>query len=190
MVTSSHSNKDNDLRKAYLNNASRYLFTESLSSSAYIMAQSLELSGNQHTQKSSPVCQACGTILVPGFTSRKSTSSRRTTGERKSIIKAKRSRQAPSLITKLLEECLTCGRSTSVDLPSIKPIRVKKYSMTLNQIGNGMKENLSRLTTDLSSQTSHRKRKKHKGLLRKSKEEAEEAKTGSGLDLMDFMRAV
>lgn len=190
MATSSPSVKDINLRKIYLNNASRYLLSESLSSSAHIMAQNLKLSGNQDPQKSSTICQVCGTILVPGFTSRRSTKSRRAAGGTGSNVKGKSSKQVSPLITELLQECLTCRRSTKIDLPPIKPIRAKRLPVALQHADGGKQQDVGQTKATLSTQAPNRKRKKHKGLLKRSQEESERAKSDSGLDLMDFMKAV
>ena len=189
-TTSFPSIRDMNLRKTYLNNASRYLLSESLSSSAYIMAQNLEVSGTQHPQKPASICQTCGTILVPGFTSRRSTQSRRAAASPRFIVKGKSSKQVSPLITELLEECLTCRRSTKIDLPLVKPIRAKRHPIALKHVDGGKQQDAGQPEVTPSAQASNRKRKKHKGLLRRSQEESEQAKSDSGLNLMDFMKAV
>ena len=144
-----------------------------------------------------PCCLACGTILIPGLTSRKTTRSRRKPTKRleedlgtaKIPFSAKSKKESTSrgpLKTVVVEECLTCWRVIIHHLPAaeVKPDGVIQRSQGARGHGSvGAEQGGSR---------SRSRKKRPAGLLVRVKEAEEKAKAKAerGFDLMDFMRAV
>ncbi|MCJ1327067.1 hypothetical protein MMC10_003733 [Thelotrema lepadinum] len=186
-----------DIRSRYLSSAARLYSTTSPSTSAHLMSERLELDSTSEKKPkpdSAPICLACGTILIPGLTSRKTTKSHRkptkqlqeglqaTETPLGTKIKKSKVSRGP-LETVIVEECLACWRSVIHPLPAAqkRPRGVIERSQGVTGQGSLGMEKGSR---------SRSRKKRPTGLLDKAKEEEEKAKAERGFDLMDFMRAV
>jgi hypothetical protein len=123
-----------DSRSTYLKTASRYLFTHSPTTSAHLMSEHINLLTNAPSNSkfpsalakpsnTTPTCLSCGTILVPGLTSRKSISSIRPKASNAKDVPQNPSRNhKPKRLSStrhksiLLEECMACHRVTRHEL--------------------------------------------------------------------------
>ena len=192
-----------EARSHYLSSASRLIRTTSPSTSAHLMSERIELDSLQEKKpKPDPVpcCLACGTILIPGLTSRKTTRSRRkptkqpkeglqTTKPTTSAQKKKDSASKGPLETVVVEECLACWRVVIHPLPAAAEARDRRVTERSQGVGG-----LGSVVAEQGGSRSRSRKKWPAGLLDRMKEEEEKAKAKAkadrGFDLMDFMRPV
>ncbi|KAI4156518.1 MAG: hypothetical protein LQ340_000219 [Diploschistes diacapsis] len=193
-----------EARTRFLSTAARIYATTSPSTSAHLMAERLELcSSLDKKPKPDPAaaCQACGTLLVTGLTSRKYTKSRQTSKETtahdrtaaETSVKARsqgRKLQRGPLEKLLIEECLGCRRETVHPLPTksrvrnARPYHTSEANMSSTVITESEKQ------TKRSASFRSRKKRQKGGLLAMAKAEDDKAKAERSLDLMDFMCAI
>ena len=191
VATTMNERKDIDLRAKYLFNASQHLLIASPASSAYIMAERLEMMAKTDApldqSKSPTICLVCGMKLLPGLTSRISTHSKRDAVKQTRDKQLGAGRKVMPLVTSWQEECFNCRRITRTELT--KPTLLKRKSQSKQLAGQPRQTDLGH-GTEPSTRIPNRKRKKNKGLLGKLKDEERRANSSPELNLMDFMKAV
>ena len=182
-----------EARAKFLASAARHYATSSPSTSAHLMLHRMELeditSKPKRKDDPTPYCRACGTILVPGWTSRKvmistrQSKKPRPTSDRKTHDSS--AKDAP-LESTMEEECMACRRVIRTPVPR-KP-RLQPVKGLRQGSSTDMRAGLD--AGALQSAQGRNRKRRLKALLVKSKEEeAARAASTPNLDLMDLMRA-
>ena len=190
-----------DERLSFLDRAAKIYVTSAPALSAHLMLERATVASDHGIEepKKGPVnaCHACGTISIPGVTTKISM---------KGVIhqgnsKRKASSRSKFSATKYLEtQCLTCHRMHRTAIPPSKRHSLKdphsigialKSKVSQSSPGNApsLSAHLTPLATSSSSKQRAKARKKGglHALVERSKQR-HQADSASGLDLMDFMK--
>lgn len=144
-----------------------------------------------------PSCRACGTIFLPGWTSKTSISNQSSVrkGPPSSKKEAGKARQGKRKVLKV--ECLKCHRYVQTSLDSLKLVRkpavvehpASATRMTTTDVTRVMTKSEKQKPTvgNGGRQRAKARRGGLQAMLEKSKQTSTSS-FGSGLDLMDFMR--
>ncbi len=205
-------NEAAEAKVRFLEASARHYASSALETSAHLMAQrNVEANDScivlKNKTRSSGSCNACGSILVPGWTSR--TSIARKGGRSKAALKKKKLRESASDLLKYLRvDCLLCYRYEERPLQESMPKSkdALKTSTTQAVIGSEPQHPSSQihdssaastsqvqasqpLTTNNSSKKRARARKQGglQAMLEKSKA-SDSPSSGFGLDLLDLMK--
>ena len=182
-----------------------YSFTAPATSAHLMLQRNLEVASDPKSSrkgKSGGSCEGCGTILVPGWTSRTSITSKTAPERPTSTDKAKKRRRRPvgGLNKTVRIDCLICHRFGEVTLPPLSRSKAIGDTMAKSQTIPSMTANTTaaspvpkespKLATSNASSKQRAKARKQGGLqamLAKSKSSASPA-SGFGLDLSDLMK--
>jgi len=189
-------------RIKFLEDSANLYSVSAPSVSAHLMLQRKEVAAaNERSEEDAPnpICQACGTTLIPGWTSsttigdqkekRMNISSRRSEG---SIHRQDTTASAKSITV----ECLACHRYTKSSLmkPQPRGNSVTKASISRVQKNGGtsLPDLIKTPRLEIANSSSKQRAKARKqgrlqALLAKSRRTSSPA-SGSGLDLMDLMK--
>ena len=167
-------------RENFLVSAARNLTTNSPAVSAHLMKHALSIGIGESTSRTTlavPACLACGTIQIPGWTSKKSLDASPPPQKKQSAGSRKRGvREDFGVLMK--EECKACRREATCVLPKESTSKAQRTNKFPSQ----------KLTDVDPSRTPRRKRGRSaksdlRALLARSKEQQDHE-----LTLMDFMR--
>ena len=192
-----------DLRLKFLKKAGQVMSQNTPSISAHLLTWRAELEDELDMpdikKDHCNACRACGTISIPGVTSKISMRNGMTTGRiRKS---SKRQRKSTLMMTMLSEKslmtkCLACHRVSKI---AIRPSKRQstgnnhdfrtsnrtKSSTTMNTQGASL------ITPTVTKPSSRRGKARKKGGLQafvERSKHSQQTASGTGLDLMDFMK--
>lgn len=179
-----------------------YSATAPATSAQLMLQRHIEIAGNAKLKsgdRSSSSCKACGTILIPGWTSQTSRVDKQASqiGNRKPRPKKHtRGRISATLEKHIRVKCLACHRFDDIPLPKPETSRTNKNAKaTSRAMSSDPKPSLDQEVNphDKSSKASKRRErvKRHKSglqaVLERSKAPAAPP-SGFGLDLWDLMK--
>ncbi|KAE8453561.1 hypothetical protein EG329_010422 [Mollisiaceae sp. DMI_Dod_QoI] len=175
-------------RLRYLNDSAHLLATAAPETSRHLMSRCNALMFDQqmelrNTQKTA--CGACGTINLPGWEGRLESHSER--------LKASKDGKTPRRQVQsrtVLYECETCGTKTRERVKASLSIKRQTSISAVSKSVDQMGTSASPLTNTPSTNSSSKKRAKTRkgGLAAILAQKKEASSSGSGFDLMDFMK--
>lgn len=197
-------NHDMSARLRHLNNAAQLMSTGSPETSAYLMSQVNQLMFDHEIETPEShrryACGACGSIMIPGWTSSvekealqtKSLRQNTRSGAGFSKLQKDHAAEKTTGITSLLYKCNLCGKNTRHRQPNQTIPAYRRGKRATQSIPLAAPATLT-VAEKSSASTSSKKRaraRKQGGLqaLLAAKKESGGSTTGFGLDLMDLMK--
>lgn len=177
-----------------------YSATAPATSAQLMLQRHLEMAGNAEPRGndgSSSSCKACGTVLIPGWTSQTSRVDKRAANPKPGSKKHTRAKPSPIADKYVRVKCLACHRFEDTPLQKSKPSSNSETAKATSQATSSSDAKLQldpeSSPLDNSSKASKRRERarKHKSglqaMLEKSKLPTAPS-SGFGLDLLDFMK--
>ena len=179
--------------------ACRYSMIAPATSAHLMLQRNSEVADNSIPVEGAATCRACGTILIPGSTSRTSIVHAKATKTKVRFRKHGKDDGAGALIKFVRVDCLICQRyerkplqvsgGTNIKKPSVSNTRTVPPVRFANEEPSDRPQS-ARVGTTSASSKQRAKARKHGGLqamLEKTKVSASSS-PGFGLDLLDFMK--
>lgn len=193
-------------RRSFLEAAARYYLSLAPATSAHLMSQckvdALDGKAPVYGGKPDIVCKACGTVLIPGWTSKTTiTKKKRSLRDQEPSVKNRPRKRAPRSRVKFLRvDCLKCYRfleeplaqsqPKSSNLPRVTNPQATSSAAQKRTSPSTVSQHPPRSTASNAGSKQRAKARKYGGLqamLERSKAPASFS-SGFGLDLLDLMK--
>ncbi|KAF8864870.1 hypothetical protein BDZ45DRAFT_581661 [Acephala macrosclerotiorum] len=176
-------------RLRYLNDSAHLLATTAPETSRHLMSRHNALIFDSQTDQSEAqkrtACGACGTIMLAGWEGTLESRS-----ERQRASKTEKSTHRPVQSRVIVYECGTCSRKTRERVKSAPPMKRRTVASLLSKPADQMDMSASPSINTPSTSSSSKKRAKSRkgGLAAILAQKSTASSSGSGFDLMDFMK--